>query len=78
MTPQDKVTIFVKIICLLAIIYVVVALVLHTRQPKSLEVPEYVHNEMQRRSVKSYSVELAWVARDKHNKVYIVKRRSHD
>lgn len=78
MTPQDTVNIFVRIICLLGIIFVVVALVLHIRQPKSLDVPDYVYSELEKRGVKSCAVELAWVARDKHNKVYIVKRRSHD
>ena len=78
MTPQDTVNIFVRIICLLGIIFVVVALVLHTRHPKSLDVPEYVYSELEKRSIGSYSVELAYVAKDSKGKIYIVRRRSHE
>jgi hypothetical protein len=78
MTAQDTVNIFVKVIIVLGIVGFIIFMVVSTREPKSLDVPEYVHNELQKRDVGSYSVELAYVAKDSKGKIYIVKRREHD
>ena len=63
---------------MLGIVGFIIFMVVSTREPKSLDVPEYVFTELEKRSVQSYSVELAYVAKDSKGKIYIVKRRSHD
>ena len=78
MNAQDTVNIFVKVILLLGIVGFIIFMVVSTREPKSLDVPEYVFTELEKRSVQSYSVELAYVAKDSKGKIYIVRRRSHE
>lgn len=72
MTDKIKVIVFAPLI-----VVCIIALVYSCSHPEPIpEVPEYVKNELQQRiGNPDYTVELCWVARDKQNKVYIVKEK---
>ena len=80
MTPQDTVNKVVGIIVMLGTIGVALftgwAIFIHQPEPKRPQIPTYVYEELSKKM--GYSVELAYVAKDRKGKIYIVQRRSHD